>query len=225
MVINMGKTTDMLIDSVKDIWAGFDRHPFVAGIADGSLDREKFKFYMVQDYIYLLDYARVFSLGVVKAEEPEIMRHCACYVKQILDGEMDIHKGYMKRLGISLEEAEHTAPSLDNLSYTSYMLRIAYDGGAAEVMAAILSCAVSYEYIAKNIVKNNPKASEHEFYGEWIRGYANEEYSAANKELISITEMLTADYSEKKLESLKQIFINCSRYEGLFWDMAWEMRA
>ncbi len=220
----MGKTTDMLVDSVKDIWEGFNEHPFVKGIADGSLDKEKFKFYMIQDYIYLLDYARVFSLGVVKADDPEIMRKCACYVKQILDGEMDIHRGYMKRLGISIDEAEHTAPALDNISYTSYMLRIAYDGGAEEVMAAILSCAISYEHIAENIVKNNPGSVEHEFYGEWIKGYASCEYAAANKELIDITEALTSDYSEKRLNKLKEIFINCSRYESMFWDMAWEMR-
>lgn len=220
----MGKITDMLIESVRDIWAGYDVHPFVTGIADGTLDKEKFKFYMIQDYLYLIDYSRVFALGVAKSQDAETMRLCANYVKQILDGEMDIHKGYMKRLGISLEEAEYTPVSIDNLSYTSYMLRAAYDGGAAEVMAAILSCAVSYEFIAKHIVEKNPAAAEHEFYGEWIRGYAAPEYAKANKMLIDLTEKLTADLNAEQLEHVKEIFINCSRYEGLFWDMAWEMR-
>ncbi|MCI5791950.1 MAG: thiaminase II [Lachnospiraceae bacterium] len=220
----MGKNTDMLIESVKDIWDGYDRHPFVTGIADGTLDKEKFKYYMIQDYLYLIDYAKVFALGVAKASDKETMRHCAGYVDQILDGEMDIHRGYMKRLGISLEEAEHTPLALDNLSYTSYMLRMAYEGGAAEVLVAILSCAVSYEFIAKHIVANNPAAADHEFYGEWIRGYVSDEYAEANKILIDLTERLTADLNDAQLEHLKQIFINCSRYEGSFWDMAWEMR-
>ena len=220
----MKRKVDELIASAKDIWAGYDEHPFVKGIADGTLDKEKFKYYMIQDYLYLIDYARVFALGTVKSTDSETMKLCAAYVKQILDGEMDIHKGYMHRLGISLEEAETTKPALDNISYTSYMLRAAYDGGAPEVMAAILSCAVSYEVIAKHIVASNPAAADHEFYGEWIRGYVSDEYAKANKVLIDLTEKLTADLNDAQLEHLKQIFINCSRYEGSFWDMAWEMR-
>lgn len=222
--MKMGKTCNMLINSVKDIWAGYDVHPFVGGIADGTLDKEKFKFYMIQDYLYLIDYARVFALGAAKSQDSETMRLCAGYVKQLLDGEMDIHKSYMKRLGISEEEAESTPVSLDNLSYTSYMLRVAYEGGAAEVMAAILSCAVSYEVIAKHITEKNPAAAEHEFYGEWVRGYAAKEYADANRILIDLTEKLTADMNEAQLAHIKSVFINCSRYEGLFWDMAWEMR-
>lgn len=220
----MKRKVDELIAAAKDIWAGFDEHPFVRGIADGSLDKEKFKYYMIQDYLYLIDYARVFALGTVKADDSGTMKLCAGYVKQILDGEMDIHKGYMARLGISLEEAEHTPVALDNLSYTSYMLRVAYDGGAAEVMAAILSCAVSYEVIGRHIVENDPGAADHEFYGEWIRGYSAPEYAEANRVLEDLTEELIADCSDKHFEKLKEIFINCSRYEGSFWDMAWEMR-
>ena len=222
--MQMSRKVDTLIASAKDIWAGFDEHPFVKGIADGSLNKEKFKYYMIQDYLYLIDYARVFALGTVKAADSKTMKMCAANVKQILDGEMDIHKGYMSRLGISLEEAEHTPVALDNLSYTSYMLRVAYDGRAAEVMAAILSCAVSYEVIGRHIVENNPHAAEHEFYGEWIRGYSSQEYAAGNRVLEDLTEELLADCSDKQFEKIKEIFINCSRYEGAFWDMAWEMR-
>ena len=221
----MKRKVDELIASAKDIWAGYDEHPFVRGIADGTLDKEKFKYYMIQDYLYLIDYARVFALGTVKSTDSETMKLCAAYVKQILDGEMDIHKGYMHRLGISLEEAETTKPALDNISYTSYMLRVAYDGGAPEVMAAILSCAVSYEVIGKHIVEKNPKAAEHEFYGEWISGYSAPEYAEANRKLEALTERLIADCGDERFARLKEIFINCSRYEGAFWDMAWEMRA
>lgn len=220
----MSRKVDALIAAAGDIWAGFDEHPFVRGIADGSLDKEKFKYYMIQDYLYLIDYARVFALGTVKAADSRTMKLCAGYVKQILDGEMDIHKGYMARLGISLDEAERTPVALDNLSYTSYMLRVAYDGGAAEVMAAILSCAVSYEVIGRHIVENNPRSAEHEFYGEWIKGYSAPEYAEANRVLEDLTEDLIADCSNEQFERLKDIFINCSRYEGSFWDMAWEMR-
>lgn len=217
-------TTQRLLAATEDIWAEYHTHPFVRGIADGTLDEEKFRYYMVQDYLYLIDYAKVFAIGVAKARDPETMRLFAGYVHQILDGEMDIHKGYMQRLGIPLEEAERAPVALDNLSYTSYMLRVAYDEGPAEIAAAILSCALSYEYIAKEIVAKDPAAADHPFYGEWVRGYADPGYAASNQVLVDLTERLTRDYSQAQLEHLTEIFIACSRYEGAFWDMAWEMR-
>lgn len=220
----MGKNVEMLLDSVRDIWSSYDSHPFVMGIADGSLDKEKFKYYMIQDYLYLYDYARVFAIGSAKAVDPEAMKVFAGYVDQILNGEMEIHRGYMSRLGISLKEAESSKMALDNLSYTSYMLKVAYEGGAAETAASILSCAVSYEVIAKNILLRHPEAIDHEFYGEWISGYADPGYAAANRKLEALMEKLTSDMGESELERLKTIFINCSLYEKLFWDMAWEMR-
>ena len=217
-------TTQRLLAATEEIWAEYHTRPFVRGIADGTLDEEKFRYYMVQDYLYLIDYAKVFAIGVAKARDPETMRLFAGYVHQILDGEMDIHKGYMQRLGIPLEEAERAPVALDNLSYTSYMLRVAYDEGPAEIAAAILSCALSYEYIAKEIVARDPAAADHPFYGEWVRGYADPGYAASNQVLVDLTERLTRDYSEAQLEHLTEIFIACSRYEGAFWDMAWEMR-
>ena len=217
-------TTQRLLAATEEIWAAYHTHPFVRGIADGTLDEEKFRYYMVQDYLYLIDYAKVFAIGVAKARDPETMRLFAGYVHQILDGEMDIHKGYMQRLGIPLEEAERAPVALDNLSYTSYMLRVAYDEGPAEIAAAILSCALSYEYIAKEIVAKDPAAADHPFYGEWVRGYADPGYAASNQVLVELTERLTKDYSQAQLEHLTEIFIACSRYEGAFWDMAWEMR-
>lgn len=217
-------TTRRLLNAAKDIWADYHVHPFVRGIADGTLDREKFKHYMVQDYLYLLDYARVFALGVAKSRDRGSMALFAGYVTQILDGEMDIHRSYMERLGISPDEAERTPMAQDNLSYVSYMLRVAYEEGPGEIAAAILSCALSYEVIAKEMVGKYPACAELSFYGEWVRGYASSDYAAANEKLMELTEHLTADYSEARLRRLEEIFIACSRYEGTFWDMAWELR-
>ena len=217
-------TTERLLRCTRDIWEGYHAHPFVRGIADGSLDEDKFRFYMIQDYIYLIDYAKVFALGVAKARDMETMRLFASYVHQILDGEMEIHKSYMKRLGISLAEAESTSAALDNASYTAYMLKVAYEEGPGEIAAAILSCALSYEHIARRIVAEHPKAEEYPFYGEWVSGYANDGYSAANRELIALTERLTADYTRAQLRHLEEVFTICSRDETAFWDMAWEKR-
>ena len=115
-------------------------------------------------------------------------------------------------------------PSLDNLSYTSYMVRVAYDESEVEVLAAVLSCAYSYEVIAKKIVANRPESVDDPFYGDWIRGYASDGYAAGNVILIETLDRLSAHYTEEQLRHLEDIFIACSRYEMAFWQMAWEMR-
>lgn len=216
--------TERLLEASKEIWDGYHIHPFVKGIADGSLDKEKFKYYMIQDYLYLIDYTKVFAVGAAKAKDIDTMKLFAGYIHAILDGEMDIHKAYMKRLGISLSEAEKTPAALDTVSYTSYMLRTAYEGGPAEVVAAILSCALSYEVIARKIAEENPDSLHHPFYGEWVQGYANDSYHEENLVLISLMDRLAEGYSEEELSRLTEIFVICSRYEKAFWDMAWEMR-
>ena len=192
-------------------------------MADGSLPQEKFRHYMVQDYLYLVDYARVFALGVAKASDMEAMEAFAGYVHQILHGEMEIHRAYMKRLGISEEEAARARPSLATSSYTAYMLRVAYEEGPAEIAASILSCAVSYEIIARQMLRAHPACKEHPFYGEWVRGYADPGYHAANEALKTLTDRLAAGYSDAKIRHLSEIFRLCSRYESMFWDMSWEM--
>lgn len=217
-------TTEKLLDAVKEIWEGYHTHPFVKGIGDGSLDKEKFKYYMIQDYLYLVDYTKVFAVGAAKANDLETMRIFAGYIHAILDGEMDIHKAYMKRLGISLTEAFNAPAALDTVSYTSYMLRAAYEAGPAETAAAILSCALSYEVIAKRIAKENPDAPDHPFFGEWIQGYANDAYHEQNLVLIDLMNRLAEGYSDEQLARLTEIFTICSKYEKAFWDMAWEMK-
>ena len=216
------QTTERLLAASRSIWEGYLSHPFVRGIADGSLDAQKFRFYLLQDYLYLFDYAKVFAQGVVKSREPAVMRVFASYVASILNGEMEIHRGYMKRLGITEEQAESVEPSLPNLSYTAYMRAVAAEEGPAEIMAAVLSCALSYEYIAKWIVQNYPDADKHAFYGEWVQGYACDDYAQENQRLTALMEQLADGYTEAQLQRLTDIFVACSRYEAMFWDMAWD---
>ena len=215
------QTTERLLAASRTIWKGYLAHPFVQGIADGSLAVDKFRFYLLQDYLYLFDYAKVFAQGVVKSREPEVMHTFAAYVESILGGEMNVHRGYMKRLGITEKQAETVKPSLSNLSYTAYMRAVAAEEGPAEIMAAVLSCALSYEYIAKWIVANYPDAEKHEFYGEWVQSYASEGYAEENVRLTALMEKLAEGYSEQQLQHLTDIFVDCSRYEAMFWDMAW----
>lgn len=219
----MTSVSNRLHNAAAPVWEACLRHPFVTGIGDGTLDMEKFRYFMLQDYLYLFDYARVFALGVVKARDPELMRVFAANVDAILGGEMKIHRAYMKRLDITEEQVFSIKPALANLSYTNYMLSVSQTGGPMEIVASILACSWSYAEIGQALAAT-PGAAEHPFYGEWIRGYASEEYAATNQALIELMDSLAADAGEEQLAYLTDVFVNCSRYELGFWDMAWDVQ-
>lgn len=214
------KVTQRLYHSVKEIWDSYYAHPFVEGIGTGTLDIEKFRFYLIQDYLYLLDYAKVFALGVVKSNDEELMRRFSFSVNDILNGEMKIHKAYMERLGITKEEIKQAAPSISNTSYTSYMLSVAHGEGVLELLVSILACSWSYQMIGERLSLITG-AEEHPFFGEWIKGYASEQYKNGNEELLELTDRLSEGLTEEKIKNLELIFKNCSVYESMFWDMAY----
>ena len=145
------RTTQRLYEAAHPIWEQCHDHPFVRVIGDGSLDLEKFRWFLLQDYLYLFDYARVFAYGVVKARDPGLMRTFSANVDAILGGEMKVHRAYMARLGITEEQVFSVQPALSNLSYTHYMLSCAAAGGPAEIIAAILSCSWSYAEIGTRL--------------------------------------------------------------------------
>lgn len=214
--------TDRLHQSAAAIWAGYHAHPFVKGIGDGSLDIQRFRYFMIQDYLYLFEYAKVFALGVAKAKDPAHMRCFAKSVEAVLNGEMTIHRAYMKRLGIDERDAETAKPALANLSYTHYMLSVGFAGEVAAITAAILACSWSYAEIGLRL-NETPGAAQHPLYGEWISGYCSEDYQAENHALIALMNTLAEGRDEKELACLEEVFLNCSRYEAQFWDMAWNM--
>ena len=214
--------TQRLYEAARPVWRQCHNHPFVKGIGDGTLDQEKFRWFLLQDYLYLFDYARVFAWGVIKARDPALMRTFSANVDAILGGEMKTHRAYMARMGITEEEVFRVQPALSNTSYTHYMLAVAAAGGPAEIIAAILACSWSYAEIGEELTKI-PGAADHPFYGEWIRGYAGEEYHKTNAALVELMEELAAGCTEAEYARLEDIFVTCSRYELGFWEMAWTL--
>lgn len=215
---------EILFRDSEDIWEKLYQHPFVQGIATGTLDEEKFRFYLWQDYHYLLNYARIFSMGVIKATGNEkAMRAFAFSAYNALYGEMEIHKSYMARFGITEDMIHQVKPSMLNTSYTSYMLSVATGEGPAEVVAAITPCALSYGHLARRIVKDFPNAANHPLFGEWVDSYASGKYAQANRELCALQDELAAGYTDEQIAHLSEIFRNGSLYELKFWEMAWNM--
>ena len=213
-------TVKRMLGAAEEIWKAYNEHPFVIGIQNGTLDKDKFRYYMIQDYLYLEDYAKTFAIGVAKAKSLITASLFAKYIN-VMNGELNVHEGYFAKLKITQEEIDSACRSLSNLSYTSYMLRVAYEEGEAEILAAILACAYSYEIIAKNIVKNNPSSVNDEFYGDWVKGFISDSYSAENAVLLEEMNRLSENYTEKQIQHLVDTFVACSRYELAFWEMSW----
>ncbi len=216
-------TVAYLLDAAKELWKTYEIHPFVKGIEMGTLNREAFRYYIIQDYLYLQDYARAFAIGAAKARSLETMALFSGYIAQLTGAEMNIHHGYMGKFAVTEEELAQTPVALDNLSYTSYMLRVAYEEGEAEILTAILSCAVSYEHIARHMVARTPECVNHDFYGAWIAGYASDDYARENQVLVDALNRLTAGYTRQQLQHLREIFLTCSRYEYRFWELSWNL--
>lgn len=214
--------TDRLHHAAAPIWEGYHAHPFVRGIGDGSLSIDRFRFFLLQDYLYLYDYAKVFALGIVKSASPEEMRFFTQNVDAVLNGEMNTHRAYMRRLGISDQQAESVVMSLSNRAYTHYMLAVGQAGTTPEILAAILACSWSYAEIGERL-SAIPGALVHPFYGEWIESYASEGYQQANAFLIERMNAAVEGLPEERLSALEEVFVACSRFEAGFWDMSWEM--
>ena len=215
-------TTQRLYEAARPVWEACHAHPFVRGIGDGTLPVEKFRHFLLQDYLYLFDYARVFAWGVIKARDPALMRTFSANVDAILGGEMNIHRAYMARLGITEEQVLSVRPALSNTSYTHYMLAAAAAGGPAEIVAAILACSWSYAEIGARLAAI-PGAAEHPFYGEWFTSYAGADYQKTNNDLVGLMDDLAQGCTEAEYARLEEIFVTCSRYELGFWEMAWTL--
>ncbi|MFC0472583.1 thiaminase II [Halalkalibacter kiskunsagensis] len=215
------KFSERLYEKLQPIWRKNHAHPFVQGIGDGTLDREKFRFFMIQDYLYLIDYAKLFALGAMKAEDVETMGKFAKLLDSTLNEEMSLHLKYAKKFEIEELEFKQAKPAPTTLAYTHYMLHVGQNGTLADLVAAVLPCMWSYWEIGKEL-NERPGANEHEFYGEWIQMYSSEEFGELAHWCIDLLDTLTEGKPELELEKLEEIFLNTTRFEYMFWDMSYK---
>ncbi|WP_240375019.1 thiaminase II [Bacillus piscicola] len=211
--------TDRIWESVKPIWQSYLDHPFVKGIGEGSLDQEKFKHYMKQDYVYLVEYSRLFAFGAAKAQNLETMTTFANLLHGTMNFEMDLHRDYAAKFGITNEELENTEASAVMTAYTSYMLNVSQRGGVENVIASVLACAWSYNYIGKELARW-PGALNHDFYGDWVRTYSSDEFTKIAEDCKTLLNRAASGKPEHELAALEEIVLNTSRFEYMFWDMA-----
>ena len=199
-------------------------HPFVAGIGDGTLDVEKFKFYVRQDYVYLIGYSRMLALASARAPDLETMGWFARLLDETLNTEMKLHRSYCARFGISREELKQTRAAPTTLAYTSYLLNVAYQGSYGELAASFLPCQWGYWEIGAELARRGEP--EHApLYREWIQMYVSQEYKALADWARSLTDRLAARSGPDEVCRMEIAYLTSLRYEYLFWDMAFNLQA
>ena len=211
--------TDQLWEKVEPIWNSYIDHPFVKGLGEGWLEKEKFKHWMKQDYVYLMEYSRLFALGSAKAEDLNTMTTFAKLLHGTLDMEMDLHREYAAQFDISIEDLEKTEAAATTTAYTSYMLNVSQRGGVENVVASVLACAWSYNFIGKKLAAW-PGALEHEFYGRWVNMYSSEAFTELAEDCKRLMNEMTDGKPESELSVLEEIVVKTSLFEYMFWDMA-----
>ena len=205
-----------------EIWQAQHAHPFVTGIGDATLPEAVFRFYVRQDYIFLVDYGRLLALGAARAPRLAVMRRFAVLSQAILESEMDLHREYAAAWGITAGEleAERAAPA--TAGYVDFLLRTAALGDFAELAAALLPCMWGYAEIGERLSAHTMPA--HPLYRQWVETYADEDFqqlAAWSRELV---DEVAAEVTGPGHDRMRRAFVACSRHELAFWESAWSQR-
>ncbi|MFH1560170.1 MAG: thiaminase II [Chloroflexota bacterium] len=216
-------TSETLREKYAHLWDRLFHHPFVAGIGSGELSLDKFQFYMKQDYFYLFQYSRVLALAVAKAPDLANMGRFAELLRETLNTEMSLHRAFCLKFGVSSSDLESTCPAPITLAYTDYLLRVAYEGTITDVVATLLPCQWGYSETGHYLSRTGD-TSEKNPYAEWIHMYSSEEFTAFVGWLRQLLDELTVGAGEKEIDRLAEHFLTATRYEFLFWEMAYNLQ-
>jgi thiaminase/transcriptional activator TenA len=213
--------TDELRMAAAPIWEAQHAHPFVRGIADGSLDPARFAFFIRQDWLFLGEYARLLALGAARAPDLATMRRFAELTRAVLVDEMALHRAEAAAWGVSEAELEDERPAPTTRAYTDFLVRTAATGDFAELAGALLPCMWGYAELGQRLAKEAPPPDER--YARWIQAYAAEEFAALAAWCRDLVDRLGDDAPPARREAISRAFVTSSRYELAFWQMAWEL--
>ena len=212
--------TNELWHSMQSIYSEILTHPFLRGLTDGTLTEERFRYYILQDAVYLRDYARALSLAGIRSPNEDALVMFNEHSTGAITVERSLHEGFLKDLGIAREEADQTSPSPTTLAYTSFLLRTATLGDYSEVLGAVLPCYWIYWEVGKALLD---KGSPNPRYQKWIGTYGGEEFGALVEAVLDLTDKDCEGLNPAQRARVKDAFVTTSRYEWMFWDAAWKL--
>ena len=199
-------------------------HPFVAGVGDGTLDVDKFKHYVLQDYVYLIDYSRVLALAAARAQDLDTMGWFARLLDETLNVEMDLHRGYCAEFGITTVELETTVPAPTTVAYTSYLLNVAHQGSFPELVASLAPCQWGYWEIGEHLARQG-EPEDAPLYCQWIQMYTSPEFAELADAIRTLLNRLGDRAGADELEAMGRAYLTSLRFEYLFWEMAYRQES
>ncbi|KAL7272214.1 trifunctional hydroxymethylpyrimidine kinase/phosphomethylpyrimidine kinase/thiaminase [Rhizina undulata] len=215
-----GHFVDYLLShpKVRSAWKDYTTHEFVLRMGDGTLELEKFKFYIIQDYLFLLQFTRSSALAAYKCRNiTDITTSTVAALGY--QREMSLHLSYCSTFGISREEVESTHEAQACTAYTRYVLDIGFTHDFFSLQVAMAPCLLGYGEIATNLA-NDPKTKKEEnIYWKWIENYVAQDYQQAVAAGRALLEKHAALQSPTKIEELVDIFAHATRMEKGFWNM------
>ena len=209
------KLFERLLKENAKIWDEYLHHDFVKQLEKGLLKEENFLFYLKQDYIYLINYAKCYALLALNANNAKELRFAMKFQNYIIEGELELHKSILK-LGIDADNLCVKDESIVNIAYTRYMLSVGQSGDFLDMLVALSACAIGYGYIGAEIYNKLSKDElEKHPYKEWILTYSGEAFQEEIKEFEDFLNSYKVD--ENKFKKLSEIFNTVVRLEREFW--------
>ncbi|HEY4024415.1 MAG TPA: thiaminase II [Pseudonocardiaceae bacterium] len=205
-------------------------HPFNRELARGSLGRQQFQFYLVQDARYLVGFARALAVAAAKAGDVVDIAFFAGAAQESIVVERALHAGYFERFGLTEADLAEVPTSPTCLAYTSYLLATAATADFPELIAALLPCFWVYQQVGADIVAGQeqgalPVQEGDNPYQAWIDTYADEEFAKAVATCRDAVDRVALTATESTRDRMFAAFTKACEYEWLFWDSAYRLEA
>jgi len=198
-----------------------DALPFNIELAAGTLSRDRFQGYIVQDALYLDQYSRVLALAGARGPDVATLRAFGAYAIEAVAVEQALHERYMAEFGLDPARIAAAEPSPDCLGYTSFLLATAYHEPWEVLIAALLPCFWIYwdvgSRVARHAAADNP-------YRAWIDTYADEGFGEAVRSVIAVTDRAAAATTPATRSRMMTAFLRSTQFEFMFWDGAYRQR-
>jgi thiaminase/transcriptional activator TenA len=220
--MNKPTLTSRLWSSIEPIFARILEHPFLKGLSDGSLERDAFVYYVVQDAHYLRQYARALSLLSSRAATENDILIFSKHAGGAIEVERALHESFFADFGMSEADVASTPMAPTNLAYTSYLLSTVSGGSYPEGVAVVLPCYWIYWEVGKLLLASG---SPNQLFQRWIDTYGGEEFGDIVQEVLWLTDRLESECSPGEQARMTEHFVTTSRYEWMFWDMGYRKEA
>jgi len=209
----------------EELWSGIEGtyqaildHPFVAGLTDGSLERASFQFYVLQDAHYLREYARALSVAAARAPAEAEIAMFADHAAGAIAVERSLHESFLADFGLGERDVASTPMAPTNLAYTSYLISTAYGASFPELLGAVLPCYWIYWEVGKELLASG---SPDPLHARWIETYAGQEFAEVVRAVLALTDRIGPELSPAQRSGMADRFATTTRYEWMFWDMAY----